>query len=394
MRASSLFDELARLAAEEAGLELGAVGEAAVERFVEKSARKGIGAAALRARAGSRDPLLVEALLSAVLVGETFFFREPEHFRLVRDVIASSSRLALSAWSAGCASGEEAYSLAATLLAAAGGRPVEVLGTDLSAGALARASAGAYGKWSRRDAGPMLYPIGTAVGDTLHVREELRGTVRYARHNLLDPPPRPIGGFDVVMCRNVLLYLRADAARRVARHLRDALADGGLLILGTFGAIDDPALAPIGARELGAYVRRPASELARPRRRTRETGPPRRVRPTTADDRRESPWDEAADHVKIHLEAMHLIEARRFAEAEALLGTLVGHASYAPALLELALLAERRGRPARAAELATLLLERLDGLEPDDDVAGPERLPVRYYTTSAQAFLARLAGRA
>jgi hypothetical protein len=192
------------------------------------------------------------------------------------------------------------------------------------------------------------------------------------------------------MCRNVFVYLRADAARRVARHLRDALAPGGLLIVGTFGAIDDPALAPIGPREVGAYVHRPAAAepapRPRPRTRTRETGALRRTRSPTAE--------QLADHVKIHLEAIHLIEARRFAEAEVLLGALIGRTCYAPALLELALISERRGRPARAAELATRLLELLHGRAPDDEIAGPEPLPVQYYTTSARTFLARLRGRA
>jgi hypothetical protein len=100
------------------------------------------------------------------------------------------------------------------------------------------------------------------------------------------------------------------------------------------------------------------------------------------------------DHVKIHIEAIHLIEAKRFGEAEALLGALIGRARYVPALLELALLAERRGRPACATELATLVLELLQGRDPDDDVTGPELLPVQYYTTNARTFLARMRGRA
>lgn len=387
----ALCGELARVAADEGGLELAAVSAAAVARFVERSVRDGVGVDALREQMRAREPRLREALLSAVLVGETYFFREPAHFRLVHDVVGArpaSTRRGLSAWSAGCASGEEPYSLAATLLAAAGDEPINVLGTDLSARALERARAGAYGRWSRREAGPMLHPIGAIDGDTLRVRDELRRAVRFTRHNLLDPPPRPDGGFHVVMCRNVFAYLRAEAAQRVARHLRDALAPGGLLILGTFGVIDDPVLVPIGTRELGAYVREAASTRPAPRTRprTRETGMPRRAGP--------APAEQPAEHVQIHLQAIHLIEAQRFAEAEVLLVALIGRASYAPALLELALISERRGRPARAAELATRLLELLHGRDPDDDVAGPETMSVRYYTTSARTFLARLEGRA
>ena len=388
----ALCDELARVAADEAGLELASVRAAGIERFVERSVRDGVGVDALRERLRAREPRLREALLSAVLVGETFFFREPAHFRLIHETIGArpaSARRGLSAWSAGCSSGEEAYSLAATLLAAAGeaGIGVDVLGTDLSARALERARAGTYGRWSRRDAGPMLHPIGDTSGDTLRVRDELRRAVRFTRHNLLDPPPRPADGFDVVMCRNVFAYLRPEAAQRVSRHLRDALAPGGLLVLGTFGAIEDPVLVPVGTRELGAYLReapRPTPER-RPRPRTRQTGASRRAGPP--------PTEQPAEHVRIHLQAIQLIEARRFGEAEVLLGALIGRTSYAPALLELALISERRGRPARAAELATRLLELLHGRDPDDDVTGPETLPVRYYTTSARTFLARLEGR-
>ncbi|HWO17496.1 MAG TPA: CheR family methyltransferase [Kofleriaceae bacterium] len=414
----ALEGELLQLAADEAGLELGAPGAAAVARFVERSLRQGEGLAALRARALAREPLLCEALLADILVGETFFFREPEHFRLVADVMMARprARLGLAAWSAGCASGEEAYSLAATLLAVAGGRPVEVLGADLSARALARACAGTYGRWSRRAAGPMLYPIGVVDGDVLRVSAALRAVTRFARRNLLDPPPRSSAGpdlgpdlvpdlgagglFDVVMCRNVLVYLRPDAARRVTRHLCAALAPGGLLILGTFGAVDDPALAPIGPRELGAYVLRPASPAP-------AAAPPPRLRAWAAGSTpglRLPPPARESEPVAVHLAAIHLIEARRLAEAEALLEGLVeglvegliegkpARGSYAPALLELALIAERRDRPARAAELATRLIELLAGRDPDEELAAPEPLPVRYYTTSARAFLARLAG--
>jgi chemotaxis protein methyltransferase CheR len=408
-----LFDELARAAADEAGLELTSVRAAAIERFVERSLREGVELDALREQLRTRAPRLLEELLSAVLVGETFFFREPAHFRLVSDAararLAAGSRT-LSAWSAGCSSGEEAYSLAATLLAAAveqigadgpgrGGIVVDVLGTDLSARALARARGGTYGKWSQREAGPMLHPIGATTGDTLRVRDELRRIVRYERRNLLEPPPRPLGGFDIVMCRNVFTYLHAEAAGRVARHLRDALAPGGLLIVGTFGAIDDPSLVPVGGRELGAYLReatlppvaarpaqvpaRPEPAPSRPRTKTRN---PRRSRQPTAE--------QLADHVQVHLQAIHLIEAQKLAEAEVLLGALIGRATYAPALLDLALISERRGRPGRAAELATRLLELMAGRDPDEDIAGPETLPVSYYTTSARTFLARLRGRA
>ena len=83
----TLCSELVRAAAAEAGLEPGSVGTTAVERFVERSVRDGIGLDALRERVRAKEPRLLDELLSAVLVGETFFFREPAHFELVREAM-------------------------------------------------------------------------------------------------------------------------------------------------------------------------------------------------------------------------------------------------------------------------------------------------------------------
>ena len=199
--------------------------------------------AELLGRAARRDPEVLEALARAVSVGETWFFRQPEHFRYLRDHLLPGllldGRRALRAWSAGCASGEEAWSIAATLADSAPGVAVDVLGTDLIPGNLAAAAAGRYRAWSRREAGPILHPI-FAPGDTfITIAPALRPLVRFERHNLLDAPP--VGRFEVVFCRQVLIYFRPEAAARAVANLASAVAPGGALIFGPLDLGEAPA---------------------------------------------------------------------------------------------------------------------------------------------------------
>ena len=212
----------------------------------------------LLSRAAGRDPLVLEGLERAVSVGETWFFRQPEHFRFLADTLLPSllrdGRSTLRVWSAGCASGEEAWSIAATLAACAPGVSAEVLGTDLLGSNAAAAARGSYRGWSRRDAGPILHPL-FAPGDTsITIAPQLRPLVRFERHNLLDAPPA--GSFELVFCRRVLIYLRPEAAARALAHLASAVAPGGALI---FGPLDvdraPPGFWRIGQPELQVFRR-------------------------------------------------------------------------------------------------------------------------------------------
>ena len=105
-----------------------------------------------------------QAVVRASLVGETYFFRHPEHFRFISREglprVMRSGVTHLRGWSAGCATGEEAYSLAACLLSAAlPGITVDVVGTDINEGSLTTARRATYGAWSRRESGPHLFPL-------------------------------------------------------------------------------------------------------------------------------------------------------------------------------------------------------------------------------------------
>lgn len=210
----------------------------------------------------------LQLLIESLTTHETYFFRDRTQLELLRTAMLppliaaarADGRLRLRLWSAGCATGEEAYSLAVVALSAlhdAGeaierkgqikplpGWSVEVLGTDISGRALEVAAAGVYGTGplsSFREVPPDLlaYFPATADGAERRVRDELRGSVRFARGNLLDASP-PIADCDVVACRNVLIYLTAAARRRAQDLLHRALRRGGCLLLGPTDSLVDP----------------------------------------------------------------------------------------------------------------------------------------------------------
>ena len=197
------------------------------------------------------DAALLHRLAGRATIHETYFFRHPEHFEaLVAQVVPEllqRGRTTLRAWSAGCATGEEAYSLAATLHAAAPGVAVSVLGTDLSESALAAAAHGQYSRRSLRSELPR-WSLGCPlqVGpSSIEVPIELRQLLRFQPLNLHQPSyPEdlfPESSFDIIFCRNVLVYFSPAAAAQVMLRLRDRLREGGYLFL---AALDYTAPVP------------------------------------------------------------------------------------------------------------------------------------------------------
>ena len=184
------------------------------------------------------------ALLDAVTVQETRLFRAASQLAAIADRLPTLVRgdRPLRILSAGCATGEEAWSLA--VLAAEAGLPAEVTGLDLCRPALRVAEAGRYGP------GPPdpLREVPDAWGSrfdradgTVAARLPDDVAVRFRRANLLDPPD-DLPAFHVALCRNVLIYLLPEARDAVLRGLLAHLAPGGILVL---GATDSP---PRGAR--------------------------------------------------------------------------------------------------------------------------------------------------
>lgn len=181
-----------------------------------------------------------QELLNSIVVVETQFFRAPEHFSaLARSVLPelAAQRQRLRLWSAGCATGEEAYSLAMVvhreLLPVVPGVEVEIIGTDLSSEAIATAQQGRYLPASLHGM-PEEYRcyLLESVGE-YRVAPEVRALVRFAVLNLLEElSVRSMAPIDVLFCRNVLLYFSPEVRKRVISQLVETLAPGGYLFVG------------------------------------------------------------------------------------------------------------------------------------------------------------------
>lgn len=179
----------------------------------------------------------LDALVDALVVHESYFFREHAQLLcLVDDVLVPQARRArLRLWSAGCASGEEPYTVAMLLADRGVLDRVEILGTDVSRGALERARRGVLPPRALRDVpDPALANRWLARRDgRVVVADSLRERVAFRRVNLLDAAQvRTLGCFDAILCRNVLIYFAEDAVRRVLESLRERLRVDGTLWVG------------------------------------------------------------------------------------------------------------------------------------------------------------------
>lgn len=184
------------------------------------------------------DPRLLDALVDEIVIGETYFYRDPAQFEILRTLVfpwGDPSRalgFPVRLWSAGCASGEEAWSLAVEAFRSGLEGSVSVLGTDVSAAAIATARRGRYGPRAFRGARtPPLFPYFEPHGGEWWASEGLRACVRFDRHNLASGAPPAGAPFDAVFCRNVLIYLDASALTRAVEALRLSLKPGGFLLL-------------------------------------------------------------------------------------------------------------------------------------------------------------------
>jgi chemotaxis protein methyltransferase CheR len=203
-----------------------------------------------------------ERLVDALTINVTKLFRDPGAFeaaaRLVVPPLWAASAPELRVWSAGCASGEEAYSLAALFHAYAETRGetarlgrVRVLGTDIDRASLVAAEAGRYGEAAFADTPPALRARYFSPGYPAAVVDELREIVRFERRDLLLDPPPP-GPHHLVVCRNVLIYFDRASQERLFAQFRDALAPGGFLMLGKVETLlgdSRRGFAPVSARE-------------------------------------------------------------------------------------------------------------------------------------------------
>jgi chemotaxis protein methyltransferase CheR len=196
--------------------------------------------ALLRSPSGDEE---LRRLLPLVTVGKTSFFRDERQFRALDALLPEllerprGGGRKLAIWSAGCATGEEPYSIAMTA-AEAGAQPehLEILATDVNPEAIAFAARGTYDARRVRDVpGPLLQAHFDADGERHHVRAHLRRFMAAIRpHNLVSAVfPRPgDGSWDVIFCRNVIIYFDTHTTQQVLTQFHNALVPGGYLFLG------------------------------------------------------------------------------------------------------------------------------------------------------------------
>ncbi len=207
------------------------LGEALRRGVLEAARALGLTPAELVVRLRAADAVAIAALVEHSVVGETYFYRHPEQIAaLQRHLFLGPGPLRI--WCAGCATGEEAYSMALALLesgrAGAGDR---ILATDVSERALERARRGTYRPWALRRLPVELRARYFAGEGEAGVAPAVREMVRFERHNLV-ADPAPAGPFDLVLCRNVLIYFAPAVAAEVLRRLLPAVRPGGFLALG------------------------------------------------------------------------------------------------------------------------------------------------------------------
>jgi chemotaxis protein methyltransferase CheR len=248
--AAEEFQLFQALVLRESGIHLGAKNRAMlVSRLWKRLRALELNSFASYYRRVKADPQEMVLMLDCICTNETHFFREPAAFECLRkrvfpewiaDADAGKRGKTLRVWSAACSTGEEAYSLAMTLLTyfpPSAGWSVEVLGTDLSTKVLARASAGIWPaekisgvpiEYQRRF---LLKGFGPEKGKIKAV-DVLRQVVRFQRLNLTREPYAVTGPFDLIFCRNVLIYFEWETKIKVVDSLGKYLSPTGYLFLG------------------------------------------------------------------------------------------------------------------------------------------------------------------
>lgn len=182
------------------------------------------------------DSVLLKSVIEAMTTNETLWFRDDYPFQAVRDVFfpeIPTHKRSIRIWSAACSSGQEPYSISMIVSEVNPPFSVEIVGTDLSSRVLEQAKAGIYDELS----------LGRGLSDARRrqffepvergwqLKPELRRRVRFQVANLLDSVSG-LGRFDIIFCRNVLIYFSRETKSKIINRLADALVPNGRLVLG------------------------------------------------------------------------------------------------------------------------------------------------------------------
>ncbi len=212
----------------------------------------------------SNSSHLEQRIIHALSTHETSFFRDADFFAALHDQIipqwrATNPGRPYQVWSAAASSGQEAYSLAILCAEMGLDPPVEILATDISAIVIEAAARGHYSHYElRRGMDDVMlrkrYFIPTPTGAAIH--PAIRNRIRFECQDLRSASIQP-AQFDLILCRNVLIYFEADTRQQVLTHLHGMLSPGGVLILGATESIwgQIPGLHPVNDERTSYYVK-------------------------------------------------------------------------------------------------------------------------------------------
>ena len=239
------YDFLRKLLKERSGLDLSADKQYLVESRLVPLARKaslgGIPELVQKIQRGGAEALTTE-VVEAMTTNETFFFRDKIPFDHLRDTIlpmmqqSRTNRRSLRIWSAACSTGQEPYSIAMLLkekAAALSGWRIEIVATDLSQEVLEKSKAGIYSQFEVQRGLPiqLLVKYFAQIGELWQLNSEIRAMVQHKPLNLLQDFSH-LGKFDVIFCRNVLIYFDQDTKINIFDRMAKSIEPDGMLMLG------------------------------------------------------------------------------------------------------------------------------------------------------------------
>jgi chemotaxis protein methyltransferase CheR len=238
------YEFLRKFLKERSGLDLSPDKQYLVEsRLIPLARRAGLpGIAEIVQKIKSGSEPLISDVVEAMTTNETFFFRDKIPFENLREIIlpmmlqARASRRVLRIWCAASSTGQEPYSIAMCLKeisSALAGWRIEILATDLSQGVLEKAKAGIFSQFEVQRGLPiqMLVKHFTQVGELWQLNADIRAMVQHRQLNLLQDFSH-LGTFDVIFCRNVLIYFDQDAKAGIFDRLARVIEPDGVLTLG------------------------------------------------------------------------------------------------------------------------------------------------------------------
>jgi chemotaxis protein methyltransferase CheR len=238
------YEFLRKLLKERSGLDLSADKQYLVEsRLVPLARRVGLaGIPELVVKMKSGAEVVTTEVVEAMTTNETFFFRDKIPFDHLKETVlptlmqARAGRRSLRIWSAACSTGQEPYSIAMCLkenAQALSGWRIEIVATDLSQEVLEKAKAGIYSQFEVQRGLPiqMLVKYFTQTGELWQINADIRSMVQHRQLNLLQDFSQ-LGKFDVIFCRNVLIYFDQETKAAIFERLARVIEPDGMLMLG------------------------------------------------------------------------------------------------------------------------------------------------------------------